>query len=222
MANMYSERSRRFQKPNQNAPIMVKRFTRKRPACYPIEYDGFLFPVLENLIHRSITPLQLVEIGHVIDILSMVALALVEARRLNIVRQNNLQDQDNAVVPMLVFWLVPSLALAGTGEAFLFSGHIVFYFQEFPAPLKSTSTSVVALFIGIGFYMGNGLIDIIRRTTEWLPDNINSGKLNNVYWLVSILGGINFCYYLVCASLYKYQKVTDYSIDDEQDALPAP
>ncbi|KAL3530629.1 hypothetical protein ACH5RR_009951 [Cinchona calisaya] len=71
--------------------------------------DRFLFPMWENWTHRPITPLQRVGIGHVMDILSMVALALVEAKRLNIVRQNNLQDQDNAVVvvPMSVFWLVP-------------------------------------------------------------------------------------------------------------------
>ncbi|KAL3530627.1 hypothetical protein ACH5RR_009949 [Cinchona calisaya] len=186
--------------------------------------DRFLFPMWENLTRRPITPLQRVGIGHVFDVLSMAVLALIEAKRLNIVRQNNLQDQDNAVVPMSVFWLVPSLVLAGIGEAFHFHGHITFYYQEFPASLKHTSTAVVSLSIGIGFYMGNGLIDVVRKSTKWLPDNINRGKLDNVYWLVSILGGINFCYYLVCASMYKYQniqKVTDDCIDKDQDALPA-
>ncbi|KAL3530626.1 hypothetical protein ACH5RR_009948 [Cinchona calisaya] len=181
--------------------------------------DRFLFPMWDNLTHRPITPLQRVGIGHVLDVLSMAVIALIEAKRLNIVRRNNLQDQDNAVIPMSVFWLVPSLALAGIGEAFHFPGHIAFYYQEFPASLKNTSTAVVALSIGIGFYMGNGLIDIVQKTTEWLPDNINRGKLDNVYWLVTILGGINFCYFLVCASKYKYQndekKVINDSVDEE-------
>ncbi|CAI9105172.1 OLC1v1004034C1 [Oldenlandia corymbosa var. corymbosa] len=167
--------------------------------------DRFLYPLWDKYTRRPIKPLQRVGIGHVIDIISMAALALVEAKRLKIVRQHHLQDQDNAIVPMSAFWLVVPFAIAGIGEAFFFPAQVAFYFQEFPTSLKSTSTAFVALYMGIAYYISNGVIDLVRRTTGWLPDDINKGRLDNVYWLVCILASINFCYFLVCASLYKYR-----------------
>lgn len=129
--------------------------------------------------------------------------------------RNLLNDQENGVVvPMSVFWLVPQLAIAGMGEAFHFPGQVALYYQEFPESLKSTSTAAVAMFIGIAFYMSNALIGLVERVTGWLPDDINRGRLDNVYWLCCILGGLNLVYYLVCASLYKYQNGVEKSEDD--------
>ncbi|XP_027086853.1 protein NRT1/ PTR FAMILY 2.7-like [Coffea eugenioides] len=203
-----------FKIPAGTMPVFISIST-----CITIFFlDRLLFPVWEKFTHRPITTLQRVGIGHLLDVLSMAVLALVEAKRLKTVQLHNIEGHDNAVVPMSVFWLVPSLALAGIGEAFHFPGHISFYYQEFPASLKSTSTAVVALSIGIGFYMGNALIDLVRKTTDWLPDNINRGRLDNVYWLITILGGLNFCYFLGCACLYKYQNVensTDASVNEK-------
>ncbi|KAL3538479.1 hypothetical protein ACH5RR_001845 [Cinchona calisaya] len=177
-------------------------------TCFTILLlDRFLFPLWKKFTHRPITPLQRVGIGHLLDIISMAVIALVEAKRLKIARLHGLQDQDNAVVPMSVFWLVPPLAISGIGEAFFVPGQVDFYYQEFPESLKSTSTALVSLYVGICFYLGNALIDLVRRTTGWLPDDINKGRLDNVYWLLCVLAGLNFCYYLVCACYYRYQNV---------------
>ncbi|GFP94842.1 putative protein nrt1/ ptr family 2.2 [Phtheirospermum japonicum] len=72
-------------------------------------------------------------------------------------------------------------------------------------PAFCTSTAAVAMFIGIAFYISNALIDLVRRVTGWLPDDINNGRLDNVYWVCCVVGGLNFGYYIVCALLYKYQ-----------------
>ncbi|CAI9105171.1 OLC1v1004033C1 [Oldenlandia corymbosa var. corymbosa] len=94
-----------------------------------------------------------------------------------------------------------------------FPGHISFCYQEFPKYMKNTSTAVVSLFIGIGFYWGNGLIDLVRRSTDWLPDDIKKGRLDNVYWIVTALGGINFCYFHLCSWLYKYRNGENESLN---------
>lgn len=180
--------------------------------------DRFLYPLWEKFTHRPITPLQRVGIGHLFDIVSLAAVALVEAKRLKIAQLHGLQNQDNAVVPMSVFWLLPPLAISGIGEAFFFPGQVDFYYQEFPASLKSTSTAVVALYMGISYYLGNAVIDLVRKTRGWLPDDINKGRLDNVYWLVCILAGLNFCYYLVCALFYRYQNVETVRVTDHDSA----
>ncbi|KAK4440788.1 protein NRT1/ PTR FAMILY 2.6 [Sesamum alatum] len=169
--------------------------------------DRLLFPLWEKLTHRPPKLLQRIGIGHGLTIVSMAVSAVVESKRLKIARPGNLNNETNAVVPMSALWLVPQLAIAGIGEAFHFPGQVALYYQEFPESLKSTSTAAVAMFIGIAFYISNPIIDLIQRATGWLPDDINHGRLDNVYWFCCILGGLNFGYYLVCASLYKYQNV---------------
>lgn len=176
--------------------------------------DRFLYPFLAKYTRFPLTPLQRIGIGHVITVFSMAVSALVESRRLKLVRSHNLLGKNGAIVPMSVFWLVPQLALNGIGEGFHFPGHLGFYYQEFPASLKNTSTAMVSLFIGIAYYIGNALIDLVQRISGWLPDNINDGRMDNVFWLCCALGSANFIYYLVFASLYKYKNVHDNPNDE--------
>ncbi|XP_050292154.1 protein NRT1/ PTR FAMILY 2.6-like [Quercus robur] len=169
--------------------------------------DRLLSPMWKKLTHRSPTPLQQIGLGHVLNILSMATSALVESKRLKIARAHHLQGQPGAIVPMLALWLIPQLVLVGIGEAFHFPGQVALYYQEFPTSLKSTSTAMIALIIGIAFYMSTVLIDLVQRITGWLPNNINNGRLDNMYWLLVVGGVVNFGYFLVCACLYKYQNV---------------
>nr|XP_025883970.1 protein NRT1/ PTR FAMILY 2.7-like [Solanum lycopersicum] len=169
--------------------------------------DRILNPFLSKYTKFTLTPLQRVGIGHALTIACMAVSALVESRRLRVAKSHHLQGQKDAIVPMSVFWLLPQLALNGIGEGFHFPGHIAFYYQEFPTSLKNTSTAMVSLFIGIAFYLGNVLIDVVQRETGWLPDNINDGRMDNVFWLCCTLGSVNFIYFLVVAFFYKYKNM---------------
>ncbi|ONI00499.1 hypothetical protein PRUPE_6G091800 [Prunus persica] len=163
--------------------------------------DRFLYPVWQKLTNQSPTPLQRLGIGHVLNIISMVVSALVESRRL--------KTAHSSTLPMLVMWLFPQLALVGIGEAFHFPGQLQLCYQEFPASLRGTATAMVAMTIGIAYYTGTALIGLVRRVTGWLPDDINQGRLDNVYWMVVVIGVLNFGYYLSCAQLYKHQNVSE-------------
>ena len=130
-----------------------------------------------------------------LNVLTMAVSALVESKRLKISHR-----QSEA---MSALWIFPQLALVGIGESFHFPGQVSFYYQQFPQSLKSTSTAMISLIIGVAFYLGTTFIDLIQRVTSWLPDDINHGRVDNVYWMLVVLGAINFGYYLVCSSLYK-------------------
>ena len=114
-----------------------------------------------------------------------------------------------SVTPMLGLWLFPQLVLVGVGEAFHFPGQISLYYQEFPTSLRSTSTAMISLLIAIAFYLSTALIDLIRRTTTWLPEDLNDGRVDNVYWLMTGIGLINFFGFLVCAKMYKYKNTNE-------------
>ncbi|TXG73935.1 hypothetical protein EZV62_002514 [Acer yangbiense] len=177
--------------------------------------DRLLIPTWQKLTGGSLTtPLQQVGVGHVLNLAGMVVSALVESKRLKIAHANHLQDQPGSMVPMLAVWLFPQLVLVGIGEAFHFPGQVALYYQEFPVSLRSTSTAMIALIIGIGFYLTTAIIDLVRRVTDWLPENLNNGRLDNVYWTLVVIAAINFGYYVVCSMLYKYRNVVDKGEDD--------
>lgn len=163
--------------------------------------DRFLYPTWKKLTGCPPTPLQRIAVGHVLNVLSMVVSAIVESKRLNTAKSH----QKDSVLPISVIWLMPSLAIVGVGEAFHFPGQVSLYYQEFPASLKSTATAMVSLFIGIAYYLSTAIVDSARRMTSWLPDDINHGRLDNVYWVIVVLGILNFTYFLVCSYFYEYQ-----------------
>ncbi|KAL7615517.1 hypothetical protein Lser_V15G01912 [Lactuca serriola] len=178
--------------------------------------DRFLLPTYQKLTNTSLTPLQRIGVGHVLNALGMAISALVESKRLAIARSHDLKG--NSVVPMSVFWMVPQLVVIGVGEAFHLPGHVSFYYQEFPKSMKSTATAMVAMYIGVAFYLGTAVVDLVRKTTGWLPDGINDGRMDNLYWVLTGIGLINFGYYLVCSWKYKYQNVEKMELDDSSNA----
>lgn len=158
-----------------------------------------LSPLWSGSKSLSVKPLRKVGVGHVLNVLSMAVSALVEWRRLH-------------VTHMSVIWLFPQLILAGVGEAFHFPGQVAFYYQEFPASLKSSATAMLAMIIGIAFYLGTAVISQTRRL-GWLKNDLNKGRLDIAYWMLATIGIVNFGYFLVCAILYKY-KSTEVEADN--------
>ncbi|KAF7120877.1 hypothetical protein RHSIM_Rhsim13G0090900 [Rhododendron simsii] len=173
-------------------------------TCLTIIFvDRFFFPMAtwQKVTGRFPPPLQRIGIGHMLCALSMAVSAVVESNRLK--EAHNIGA--NSIVPMSALWLVPQLALAGMGEAFHFPGNISLFYQEFPAALKSTATSMVAMMIALAYYLSTAVVGIVQRKTNWLPDNINEGRMDKVYWVLFGLGGVNFVYFLICAWFYKYR-----------------
>lgn len=167
--------------------------------------DRFIIPLWQKLTRRPLTLLQRIGFGHSLTILSMAISALVESRRLNMAHTHKLTG--NTVVPMSALWLVPQLVVVGTSEGFHLPGQVSLYYQEFPESLKSTAAAMVAVFIGIAFYLSTAVLHFLRKTTGWLPNGINEGRMDNVYWVSMVIGIANFGYYLVCACFYMYQNV---------------
>lgn len=165
--------------------------------------DRLILPRWKKLTGHLLTPLQQIGIGHVINILALVGSALVENQRLQVVKSHHLMG-DGSVVPMSAMWLVVPLVIIGIAGAFHFPGQVAFYYQEFPTSLRSTSTAMMSLIIAIGFYLSSAIVGLVRRSTRWLPDNINDGRVDYVFWIMAGIGVVNFGYYLICANLFNY------------------
>nr|CAB3465600.1 unnamed protein product [Digitaria exilis] len=169
--------------------------------------DRVLLPLWRRVTGHDPTPLQRIGAGHVITIASMAASAVIERQRMATVRAHGEEGDPAWVSPMSAMWLLLPFALSGAGEALHFPGQVTLYYQEFPPSLKNTATGMVAMIVALGFYLSTALIGIVRRATPWLPDNMNASRLENLYWLLTVLVSVNFGYYMLCARLYKYQNV---------------
>ena len=172
--------------------------------------DRLLIPIWRKITCQTLTPLQRIGIGHIINILGLIASALIEIRRLHVIRTHSLIGQPNLVLPISALWLAVPLTIIGIGEVFIVPSTIALYYQEFPKSLKSTSTAMVSLLLAIGLFLSPAIMDLIEQITGWLPDSINVGRLDNVYWILTVIGVLNFGYYLICAKLFKYQNVEEH------------
>ncbi|CAL9133237.1 unnamed protein product [Musa textilis] len=171
-------------------------------------YDRVFVPVARRFTRRpsGITCLQRIGIGLAVGLSANVAAALVEAKRKGVAADHGLVDQPKAVVPMSVFWLVPQYAIHGLAEAFTSVGQMEFLYDQAPESMRSTAAALFWLAMSIGNYMGTFLVAVVHRCTsnrgDWLQDNINRGKLDDYYWLVTGLQVLNLGYYITCAMLY--------------------
>ncbi|KAK1423964.1 hypothetical protein QVD17_19275 [Tagetes erecta] len=153
---------------------------------------------------KGLRSLQRIGIGLVLSIIGMVASAIVEKKR----RETRL----NEMKEISAFYLVPQFFLVGAGEAFAYVGQLEFFIREAPERMKSMSTGLFLSTLAMGFFMSSALVSLTDVATNgsWLTNNLNKGKLENFYWLLAILGVVNFLAFLVLASRHRY-KVQNYN-----------
>uniref|UniRef100_A0A0D3G7K5 Uncharacterized protein n=1 Tax=Oryza barthii TaxID=65489 RepID=A0A0D3G7K5_9ORYZ len=151
-----------------------------------------------------------------------VLLALtVVVRRRGAAADHGLLDSPAAVVPISVFWLVPQYAVHGVAEAFSSVAHMEFLYDQAPESMRSSAAALFWLSSSLGNYMGTVLVTAVQRATrgggEWLQDNINRGRLDCYYWLVTTLMVLNLGYYLVCFHFYTMKPLEVAEEDDDEE-----
>ncbi|KAL3748337.1 hypothetical protein ACJRO7_009556 [Eucalyptus globulus] len=191
-------------------------------------YDRIIVPLLRRLTGKEggITFLQRIGIGIFISIISMLVSALVEERRRTIALTRltlGIEPRRGAISSMSALWLVPQFALAGLAEAFASVGQVEFYYKQFPENMRSVAGSLFYCSIAVANYLSSLLISIVHRVTagaesgNWLPEDLNKGRLDYFYYLIAALGVLNFGYFLLCARWYKYKGTPDAILDSESE-----
>ncbi|XP_059645672.1 protein NRT1/ PTR FAMILY 2.11-like [Cornus florida] len=192
-------------------------------------YDRILVPSLRKLTGKEggITILQRMGIGIALSVLTMIVSALVEEKRrmLALTRPTlGIQPRRGAISSMSALWLIPQLTLAGLAEAFTAIGQMEFYYKQFPENMRSFGGSFFFCGMAAGSYTSSFLVSIVHRTTKgaatgnWLPEDLNNGRLDYFYYLIAALGIVNMGYFLACTKWYKYKGTGDNTISVEMEA----
>ena len=191
-----------------------------------ILYERLFVPFARRFTRNpsGITCLQRMGVGFVVNILATVVSALVEIKRKSVAAKYHLLDDPNATIPISVFWLVPQYCLHGLAEVFMFVGHLEFLFDQSPESMRSTATALYCIATAIGNYVGTLVVSLVHKYSgkdrNWLPDrNLNRGRLEYYYFLVSGIQVINLIYYVICAWFYTYKPLEEISEMNKEEDL---
>ncbi|KAI3885419.1 hypothetical protein MKX03_036311 [Papaver bracteatum] len=179
-------------------------------------YDRLIVPPLRKLTGQEggITLLQKMGIGTFISIITMFVSALMEQRRRNFAITYptlGIAKGGGAVSSMSAHWLILQLSINGLSEAFNHIGQLEFYYNQFPENMRSVAVSFFFLGFAVGSYISGFMVSIVHRTTEgnvtgnWLPEDLNKGRLDYFYYMITVMNVLNFGYFLVCARWYRYK-----------------
>ncbi|KAK7330401.1 hypothetical protein VNO77_24595 [Canavalia gladiata] len=180
-------------------------------------YDRLVVPLIQRVTKKEggITLLQRMGIGMFISILCMIVSGMVENRRRTMALTNpiGIEPRKGAISSMSAIWLVPQLILAGLSEAFTLVAQIEFYYKQFPENMRSLAGSLFFCGLALSSYFSSFLISILHRITaksatgNWLPQDLNKGKLDYFYYIITVLEIVNLGYFILCAKWYKYKGV---------------
>ncbi|GKA94420.1 NRT1/ PTR family protein 3.1 [Tanacetum coccineum] len=152
--------------------------------------------------------------GFAISVLATLVAGFSEIQRKNSTLAHDLTNKPYDIIPIMVFWLVHQYSLHGMAEAFMSIGHLELFYDQAPKSMKSTEIALIWMAIAIGNYGSTLLVSIVHKTStgqdgsNWLPDeNLNKGKLEYFYWLLTLLQVINLVYYLICAKFYTLKPI---------------
>ncbi|KAJ0106482.1 hypothetical protein Patl1_17872 [Pistacia atlantica] len=182
-------------------------------------YDRIIVPRLQRWTKKEggLTILRRMGIGMVLAIVTMLLSGTIEERRrtLALTRPLGEDPRRGALSSLSGLWLIPQLTLTGLSEAFTVIAQVEFYYKQFPENMRSIGGSLTFVGFAASNYLSGLLISIIHRTTDgaatgdWLPDDLNKGRLDYFYYLVAALGVLNLGYFIVCARWYKYKGSDD-------------
>jgi peptide/histidine transporter 3/4 len=175
-------------------------------------YDRIIVPVARKFTgHKNgLTQMQRMGIGLFISIFTMVSAAILELKRLQMVRNNNYYELDS--VPISIFWQVPQYFLIGCAEVFTFIGQLEFFYEQAPDAMRSMCSALSLTTVALGNYLSSLLVTIVTSISTkngkagWIPDNLNYGHIDYFFWLLGILSVLNLGAFLLISNWYTYKK----------------
>ncbi|XP_074577908.1 protein NRT1/ PTR FAMILY 1.1-like [Curcuma longa] len=171
-------------------------------------YDRLLVAPIARLTGkpRGLGLKQRMGIGLVLSSIATAVMAITEhIRRRTAIEQGLL---DRGTVHMSAMWLIPQYSLTGLAEAFNFIGQIEFYYSEFPRSMSSVGISLLSLGFGTGSLVGAVIVTAVGRLSEanggvsWLDKNLNKGRYDYYYWMLTAMSVANVLYFVVCSQIY--------------------
>lgn len=167
-------------------------------------YDKILVPILRKATgnERGMNILHRIGFGMVLSVISMSVAALVERKRLRYADPK----------AMSVFWLAPQYMILGIGDALTLVGLQEYFYDQVPDSMRSLGIAFYLSVIGVGSFLSSFLIIAVDHVTEktgrsWFGKDLSGSRLDNFFWLLAAMNGLNLFVYWYLARGYTYKNV---------------
>ncbi|GAB2248934.1 hypothetical protein Droror1_Dr00012293 [Drosera rotundifolia] len=179
-------------------------------------YDRIVVPTLRRITKNDggITVLQRIGFGMIISIPTLILSGVIEEKR-----RTSALESGHFVSPMSWMWLVPQMAIAGLSDAFAIVGLFEFYYKQVPDNMKSLGGSFFFCGMAMSSYLTSFIISLVHKATtgsvsgNWLPDDLNQGRLDYYYYAIAGLQMVNLVYFFACSRWYMYKGTDGQDID---------
>ena len=113
---------------------------------------------------------------------------------------------------MSAFWLAPHFVVFGIGDGFTLVGLQEYFYDQVPDSMRSLGIAFYLSVIGLGNFLSSFLITVVDHITKnagtsWFGKDLNNSRLDNFYWLLAVLNGLNLCIFMLLAKRYEYKNV---------------
>jgi peptide/histidine transporter 3/4 len=100
-----------------------------------------------------------------------------------------------------ILWQIPQYVLVGVAEVFTAITYYDLFYSEVPSSMRSVCQAINMLTTSLGTMLGGTINSLCR---SFLPDDLNQGNMEYVYFLIAALGAINLAVYMVVSRGFKY------------------
>ncbi|XP_047311180.1 protein NRT1/ PTR FAMILY 5.6-like [Impatiens glandulifera] len=174
-------------------------------------YDRILVPIMRRVTgnERGIKILKRIGVGMIFSMASMVVAALVESKRLNLVKKDGAKGASS----MSVWWLAPQFLIMGLGDGFTIVGLQEYFYDQVPDSMRSLGIAFYLSVIGAGNFLSSILITVVDNLSKksggksWFGKDLNNSRLDNFFWLLAGMSALNLCIYVPLANRYIYKSV---------------
>ncbi|OAY79225.1 Protein NRT1/ PTR FAMILY 5.8 [Ananas comosus] len=170
-------------------------------------YDKLIIPFGRLLTRdeKGISVLQRIGIGMFLSTIAMVIAALVELKRVGVVRKEGPLESEKQ---MSIFWLLPQYIILGISDVFTVVGMQEFFYTEVPSTMRTIGIALYLSVFGVGSFLSSFLISFVEmingkfgKNNSWFSDDPREARLYNYYWFLALLSSISF---LIFAKLSRH------------------
>ncbi|KAL5210636.1 hypothetical protein ABZP36_006259 [Zizania latifolia] len=178
-------------------------------------YERFVVPIARRFTgkERGFSELQRMGVGLFVSTVAVAVAALVEIKRLEIARSEDL-IHSKVPVPISILWQAPQYLLVGVGEVFTAIGQAEFFYNQSPDSMRSLCSAFALVTVSLGSYLSSFILTLVSYFTTqsdhpgWIPDNLNEGHLDRFFWLIAGLSSLNLLVFIYYAQQYKCKKAS--------------
>lgn len=178
---------------------------------------------LERAGRKKYAPAIGIALATIFSALSCVIAAIVETKRIHVIRNHGLLEKPDEEIPMTVFILVPQFLLLGGLDSFYENSVTPFLNDQSPPSMKKYLIYLSPGLSGLGIIGSVLSVYVVGEISKkggkksWFQHDLNNSRLDYYYWVLAGLSAANLIWYVVMAILFPFPYRQPVSRDTQAD-----